>query len=66
MLIAKIRQKCSLEFISIIDQVVLSEFDELNDQILENEENVFLIRDSVLAHYRENIETFIKGDLENG
>lgn len=31
MLISKIRQNCSKEFISIVDQIIISEYDELND-----------------------------------
>lgn len=60
MLISKIRSKSSREFISIMDQVIISEFDALNDQILENRDSISVITESVLSHYHEN-----KGRLLN-
>ena len=54
MLISKIRSKSSREFITIMDQVIISEFDALNDQILENRDSITIITESVLKHYEEN------------
>ena len=34
-----------------MDQVIISEFDALNDQILENRDSISIITQSVLNHY---------------
>jgi len=59
MLISKIRSKSSREFVSIIDQVIISEFDELNDQMLESRDSISVITKTVLAHYHENKQTLL-------
>ena len=65
MLISKIRSKSSREFISIMDQVIISEFDALNDQILENRDSITIITESVLSHYQENRGTLLAGGTKD-
>lgn len=56
MLMSRIRERSSKEFLHIIDQVVQAEFEQVNDTILMDVETRELIKMQVLAHYQETLD----------